>query len=50
MVLCPFLFTGLVVPDVPLEETESLQKEAMKNKIELVCLFSRNISLLGLSS
>ncbi|ESR57167.1 hypothetical protein CICLE_v10021275mg [Citrus x clementina] len=27
---------GLVVPDVPLEETESLQKEAMKNKIELV--------------
>ncbi|KAH9729576.1 Tryptophan synthase alpha chain [Citrus sinensis] len=36
MVLCPFLFTGLVVPDVPLEETESLQKEAMKNKIELV--------------
>ncbi|KAH9785591.1 Tryptophan synthase alpha chain [Citrus sinensis] len=30
------MLIGLVVPDVPLEETESLQKEAMKNKIELV--------------
>ncbi|KAK9206595.1 hypothetical protein WN943_016874 [Citrus x changshan-huyou] len=29
------MLIGLVVPDVPLEETESLQKEAMKNKIEL---------------
>ncbi|RWW83227.1 hypothetical protein BHE74_00008270 [Ensete ventricosum] len=28
---------GLVVPDVPLEETESLTKEAVKHKIELVC-------------
>lgn len=27
---------GLVIPDVPLEETESLQKEAMEKKIELV--------------
>lgn len=30
-------FTGLVVPDVPLEETEILRKEATKYKIELVC-------------
>ncbi|THU46897.1 hypothetical protein C4D60_Mb09t09760 [Musa balbisiana] len=29
---------GLVVPDVPLEETESLTKEAVKHKIELVLL------------
>ncbi|XP_074316140.1 tryptophan synthase alpha chain-like isoform X1 [Silene latifolia] len=29
---------GLVVPDVPLEETESLRKEALKNGIELVLL------------
>ncbi|CAL9778602.1 unnamed protein product [Musa acuminata subsp. burmannicoides] len=29
---------GLVVPDVPLEETESLTKEAAKHKIELVLL------------
>lgn len=29
-------FSGLVVPDVPLEETEILRKEALKNKIELV--------------
>ncbi|OMO78407.1 Tryptophan synthase, alpha chain [Corchorus capsularis] len=29
---------GLVVPDVPLEETETLRKEALKNKIELVLL------------
>ncbi|KAF7119486.1 hypothetical protein RHSIM_Rhsim13G0030700 [Rhododendron simsii] len=29
---------GLVVPDVPLEETESLRKEAVKNNIELVLL------------
>jgi tryptophan synthase alpha chain len=29
---------GLVVPDVPLEETEMLRKEALKNKIELVLL------------
>ncbi|XP_059660427.1 tryptophan synthase alpha chain isoform X2 [Cornus florida] len=27
---------GLVVPDVPLEETEILRREALKNKIELV--------------
>ena len=30
------LLAGLVVPDVPLEETEILRKEAVKNKIELV--------------
>lgn len=30
-------FPGLVVPDVPLEETEILRKEALKYKIELVC-------------
>ncbi|KAJ4727381.1 tryptophan synthase alpha chain [Melia azedarach] len=29
---------GLVVPDVPLEETELLRKEALENKIELVLL------------
>ncbi|KAG4188795.1 hypothetical protein ERO13_A08G188200v2 [Gossypium hirsutum] len=29
---------GLVVPDVPLEETELLSREALKNKIELVML------------
>ncbi|KAF9618658.1 hypothetical protein IFM89_002353 [Coptis chinensis] len=29
---------GLVVPDVPLEETEILRKEALKNEIELVLL------------
>uniref|UniRef100_A0A224XGY8 Tryptophan synthase alpha chain n=1 Tax=Hypericum kalmianum TaxID=473045 RepID=A0A224XGY8_9ROSI len=29
---------GLVVPDVPLEETETLRKEALKNNIELVLL------------
>ncbi|KAJ9172031.1 hypothetical protein P3X46_015321 [Hevea brasiliensis] len=29
---------GLVVPDVPLEETEVLSKEAVKNNIELVLL------------
>ncbi|XP_031269951.1 tryptophan synthase alpha chain-like [Pistacia vera] len=29
---------GLVVPDVPLEETESLRKEAIKHNIELVLL------------
>uniref|UniRef100_A0A5B7BCK7 Putative tryptophan synthase alpha chain n=1 Tax=Davidia involucrata TaxID=16924 RepID=A0A5B7BCK7_DAVIN len=29
---------GLVVPDVPLEETEILRKEAVKKKIELVLL------------
>ncbi|WOL15263.1 tryptophan synthase alpha chain isoform X1 [Canna indica] len=29
---------GLVVPDVPLEETENLRKEAIKHKIELVLL------------
>lgn len=29
---------GLVVPDVPLEETESLRKEATKKQIELVLL------------
>jgi tryptophan synthase alpha chain len=32
------LLAGLVVPDVPLEETEILRKEATKNGIELVCL------------
>ncbi|KAH7577613.1 hypothetical protein JRO89_XS01G0275400 [Xanthoceras sorbifolium] len=29
---------GLVVPDVPLEETEFLRKEALKHKLELVLL------------
>lgn len=29
---------GLVVPDVPLEETKALREEALKNKIELVLL------------
>ncbi|KAL3510754.1 hypothetical protein ACH5RR_030155 [Cinchona calisaya] len=29
---------GIVVPDVPLEETEILRKEATKNKLELVLL------------
>jgi tryptophan synthase alpha subunit len=32
------LLAGLVVPDVPLEETEILRKEAKKYGIELVCL------------
>lgn len=39
--IIPFIvhcFAGLVVPDVPLEETEVLRKEAAKNGIELVCL------------
>lgn len=30
------LFSGLVVPDVPLEETEILRREATKKNIELV--------------
>ncbi|KAL8170317.1 hypothetical protein V2J09_022121 [Rumex salicifolius] len=34
----PILKRGLVVPDVPLEETEILRKEAVKNSIELVLL------------
>lgn len=34
-----YLFVGLVVPDVPLEETEILRKEAAKKSIELVHLF-----------
>lgn len=38
MSMIPNLFAGLVVPDVPLEETESLRKEAIKHNIELVCL------------
>jgi tryptophan synthase alpha chain len=29
-----------VVPDVPLEETQVLRKEAVKNGLELVCLTS----------
>lgn len=33
---------GLVVPDVPLEETEVLRKEAVKHNIELVISFSHN--------
>ncbi|RZR70580.1 hypothetical protein BHM03_00000577 [Ensete ventricosum] len=36
VVLFLFLIYWLVVPDVPLEETESLTKEAVKHKIELV--------------
>ncbi|XP_047259661.1 tryptophan synthase alpha chain, chloroplastic-like [Capsicum annuum] len=31
-------FSGLVVPDVPLEETEMLRKEAARHNIELVLL------------
>jgi len=31
------LYAGLVVPDVPLEESEFLRTEAKKNGIELVC-------------
>ncbi|KOM25139.1 hypothetical protein LR48_Vigan50s005900 [Vigna angularis] len=34
----PILKRGLVVPDVPLEETETLRVEAKKNGIELVLL------------
>lgn len=34
--LIPYPFVGLVVPDVPLEETAILRKEALKNNIELV--------------
>ncbi len=30
------MFSGLVVPDVPLEETEILRKEATDKNIELV--------------
>lgn len=37
------MFAGLVVPDVPLEETETLRMEAKKKGIELVC-FSYFIS------
>lgn len=33
-------FVGLVVPDVPLEETEYLRKEALKHNLELVSLLS----------
>ncbi|KAI3880359.1 hypothetical protein MKW92_015467 [Papaver armeniacum] len=33
-----FFIPGIVVPDVPLEETEILRKEARKNNIELVLL------------
>jgi hypothetical protein len=32
------MHAGLVVPDVPLEETKTLREEAKKNGIELVCL------------
>ena len=32
------MYAGLVVPDVPLEETETLRTEAKKHGIELVCL------------
>ena len=40
--MCSFspCFAGLVVPDVPLEETELLRNEALKNKIELVSVIS----------
>jgi len=31
------MYAGLVVPDVPLEESEFLRTEAKKNGIELVC-------------
>lgn len=30
---------GLVVPDVPLEETEMLREEALNNSIELVNIY-----------
>ncbi|KAG6490281.1 hypothetical protein ZIOFF_051570 [Zingiber officinale] len=39
---------GLVVPDVPLEETENLRKEAVRHKIELVSL--HDIFILTLST
>ncbi|PRQ54759.1 putative lyase [Rosa chinensis] len=36
---CPIVYVrGLVVPDVPFEETQILRKEAVKNNIELVLL------------
>lgn len=34
---------GLVVPDVPLEETEFLRKEALNNNIELVIIFFNDV-------
>lgn len=36
---------GLVVPDVPLEETEFLRKEALNNSIELVIIFFNDVFL-----
>lgn len=33
---------GLIVPDVPFEETEILRKEAVKYNIELVISLSHN--------
>jgi len=33
------MYTGLVVPDVPLEETKTLREEAKKHGIELVCAY-----------
>ncbi|MFQ6627263.1 hypothetical protein Gotur_006104 [Gossypium turneri] len=37
---------GLVVPDVPLEETELLRREALKNKIELYDLSARVVKVM----
>jgi len=33
------MYAGLVVPDVPLEETKTLREEAKKHGIELVCAY-----------
>lgn len=45
IVLFLICYAGLVVPDVPLEETETLRKEAKKNGIELVCKLPLKFSL-----
>lgn len=37
-------FSGLVVPDVPLEETEMLRKEAARHNIELVSFCAKYLS------
>lgn len=47
---CPHFFSGLVVPDVPLEETEILRMESIKNNIELVCCLFKFSFLSGEAS
>ena len=39
-----YYHVGLVVPDVPLEETDFLRSEAAKNNLELVGPFSCTLS------